>query len=224
MAAKGYVVLYTNPRGSSNYGQDFGNIIQFNYPGDDYKDLMAGVDEVLKKGYIDETRMGVTGGSGGGLLTNWVVTQTHPLQGGGQPARHLRLDQLLVHRRLHAVHARPGSARRRSRIRRTSPRARRSPTSTKIQTPLMFILGDEDFRTPPSAGGEELFRALKYLKRPTVMVRFPGESHELSRIRQALAPRRAPPAHRRLVRQISGGQGCGHLRSAGAVTKPTTGR
>ena len=56
MAAKGYVVLYTNPRGSSNYGQDFGNIIQYNYPGDDYKDLMAGVDEVLKKD--TSTRLG----------------------------------------------------------------------------------------------------------------------------------------------------------------------
>jgi dipeptidyl aminopeptidase/acylaminoacyl peptidase len=52
---------------------------------------------------------------------------------------------------------------------------------TTIQTPLMFILGDEDWRTPPAAGGEDLFRALKYLKRPTVMVRFPGGNHELSR-------------------------------------------
>lgn len=51
----------------------------------------------------------------------------------------------------------------------------------RIQTPLMFILGDEDWRTPPSTGGEQLFRALKYLKRPTVMVRFPDENHELSR-------------------------------------------
>jgi dipeptidyl aminopeptidase/acylaminoacyl peptidase len=76
MAARGYVVLYTNPRGSSNYGQAFGNVIQFAYPGDDYKDLMAGVDALLKRGYVDEKRMGVTGGSGGGLLTNWVVTQT----------------------------------------------------------------------------------------------------------------------------------------------------
>ena len=76
MAARGYVVLFTNPRGSSNYGQEFGNIIQFHYPGDDYKDLMAGVDEVIKRGYIDHDRLGVTGGSGGGLLTNWTVTQT----------------------------------------------------------------------------------------------------------------------------------------------------
>ena len=76
MAAKGYVVLFTNPRGSTSYGQDFGNIIQYHYPGDDYKDLMAGVDEVLKKGYVDANRLGVTGGSGGGLLTNWTITQT----------------------------------------------------------------------------------------------------------------------------------------------------
>ena len=76
MAAKGYVVLYTNPRGSTSYGQDFGNIIQYNYPGDDYKDLMAGVDAVVKRGYIDTKKMGVTGGSGGGVLTNWTVGHT----------------------------------------------------------------------------------------------------------------------------------------------------
>ena len=76
MAAKGYVVLYPNPRGSTSYGQEFGNVIQYRYPGDDYKDLMAGVDEVIKRGYIDDKKLGVTGGSGGGLLTNWVVGQT----------------------------------------------------------------------------------------------------------------------------------------------------
>ena len=76
MAAKGYVVLYPNPRGSTSYGQEFGNVIQYRYPGDDYKDLMAGVDEVIKRGYVDDKKLGVTGGSGGGLLTNWVVGQT----------------------------------------------------------------------------------------------------------------------------------------------------
>src|SRR5436853_2839405 len=74
MAARGYVVLFPNPRGSTSYGQDFGNVIQYHYPGDDYKDLMAGVYEVIKGGYIDEKKLGVTGGSGGGLLTNWVVS------------------------------------------------------------------------------------------------------------------------------------------------------
>ena len=76
MAAKGYVVLYINPRGSTSYGQDFANIIQYHYPGDDYRDLMVGVDEVLKRGYVDEKKLGVTGGSGGGVLTDWTVTQT----------------------------------------------------------------------------------------------------------------------------------------------------
>ncbi|MCA1659794.1 MAG: S9 family peptidase, partial [Verrucomicrobiaceae bacterium] len=76
MAAKGYVVLYPNPRGSTTYGQEFGNVIQYHYPGDDYKDLMAGVDETIKRGFIDEKKLGVTGGSGGGLLTNWTVGHT----------------------------------------------------------------------------------------------------------------------------------------------------
>src|SRR5947208_7439800 len=67
MAAKGYVVLYPNPRGSTSYGEEFGNIIQYHYPGDDYKDLMAGVDDAIKRGYIDDKKLGVTGGSGGGL-------------------------------------------------------------------------------------------------------------------------------------------------------------
>jgi dipeptidyl aminopeptidase/acylaminoacyl peptidase len=180
MAAKGFVVLYTNPRGSSNYGQEFGNIIQFNYPGDDYKDLMAGVDEVLKQGYIDETRLGVTGGSGGGLLTNWVVTQTTRFK-AAVSQRDIAdwsnfwysADFTLF--RPTWFHKAPFED--------PTDFAKRSPITyvAKIQTPLMFILGDEDYRTPPGAGGEDLFRALKYLKRPTVMVRFPGENHELSR-------------------------------------------
>jgi dipeptidyl aminopeptidase/acylaminoacyl peptidase len=179
MAARGYVVLYTNPRGSSNYGQEFGNIIQFAYPGDDYKDLMAGVDELLKKGYVDEKRMGVTGGSGGGLLTNWVVTQTNRFK-AAVSQRDISDWSNFWYTADFTLFRRPGSASRRSRIRRL--RARSPITHVeKIQTPLMFILGDEDWRTPPSAGGEPLFRALKYLKRPTVMVRFPDENHDLSR-------------------------------------------
>jgi dipeptidyl aminopeptidase/acylaminoacyl peptidase len=180
MAAKGYVVLYTNPRGSSNYGQDFGNVIQFNYPGDDYKDLMAGVDEVVKKGYVDDTRMGVTGGSGGGLLTNWVVTQTTRFKAA--------VSQRDISDWANFWYTADFSQFTPSWFRKPpfedpADYAKRSPITyvSKIQTPLMFILGDEDYRTPPAAGGEDLFRALKYLKRPTVMVRFPGESHELSR-------------------------------------------
>ena len=180
MAAKGYVVLYTNPRGSSNYGQAFGNIIQFAYPGDDYKDIMAGVDEVLKKGYVDDARMGVTGGSGGGLLTNWTVTQTNRFKAA--------VSQRDISDWSNFWYTADFTLFRQTWFRKPpfqdpADFARRSPIThvEKIQTPLMFILGDEDWRTPPSAGGEQLFRALKFLKRDTVMVRFPDENHELSR-------------------------------------------
>jgi dipeptidyl aminopeptidase/acylaminoacyl peptidase len=180
MAAKGYVVLYTNPRGSSNYGQEFGNIIQYNYPGDDAKDLMAGVDAVVQKGYVDEARMGVTGGSGGGLLTNWVVTQTTRFK-AAVSQRDISDWSNFWYTADFTLFTPTWF--RKAPFEDPADFARRSPIThvAKIQTPLMFILGDEDWRTPPAAGGEELFRALKYLKRPTVMVRFPGENHELSR-------------------------------------------
>ena len=180
MAAKGYVVLYPNPRGSTTYGQEFGNIIQHNYPGDDYKDLMAGVDELLRRGYIDEKKLGVTGGSGGGLLTNWTIGQT------------TRFAAAVSQRDIASwadwwytadftlfqpswFKAPPFED--------PEDYRRRSPITyvNKIQTPLMLILGETDWRTPTGPGGEAMFRALKYRKIPTVMVRFPNESHELSR-------------------------------------------
>jgi dipeptidyl aminopeptidase/acylaminoacyl peptidase len=180
MAAKGYVVLYTNPRGSTSYGQDFGNIIQYNYPGDDYKDLMAGVDELLKRGYIDEKKMGVTGGSGGGVLTNWTVGHTQRFAAavsqrsiadwaGFWYTADFTLFQPTWFR------AAPWED--------PEDFTKRSPITyvKNITTPMMFIEGEADYRTPPNEGGEVMFRALKYRKIPTVMVRFPNESHELSR-------------------------------------------
>ncbi|MEW6129556.1 MAG: S9 family peptidase [Acidobacteriota bacterium] len=180
MAAKGYVVLYTNPRGSTSYGQEFGNIIQYNYPGDDYKDLMAGVDEVLKRGYIDEKRMGVTGGSGGGVLTNWTAGHTQRFAAavsqrsiadwaGFWYTADFTLFQPTWFR------AAPWED--------PEDFVKRSPITyvKNITTPMMFIEGEADWRTPPNEGGEVMFRALKYRKIPTVMVRFPNESHELSR-------------------------------------------
>ena len=180
MAAKGYVVLYTNPRGSTSYGQDFGNIIQFHYPGDDYKDLMLGVDEVLKRGYVDSTRMGVTGGSGGGVLTNWTVTQTHRFAAAASQRSiadwagwWYTADFTLFNPTW--FRAAPWE----------DPKdyAERSAIThiANVTTPLMLIEGESDMRTPPVNGGEAMFRALKYLHKPTVMVRFPDETHELSR-------------------------------------------
>ena len=75
-AAAGYVVLYTNPRGSTSYGYEFANEIHHNYPGQDYDDLMSGVDAVIAKGYVDDEQLFVTGGSGGGVLSAWIVGKT----------------------------------------------------------------------------------------------------------------------------------------------------
>ena len=180
MAAKGYVVLFPNPRGSSNYGQDFGNIIQYHYPGDDYKDLMAGVDMMVKRGYIDQKRMGITGGSGGGLLTNWAVTQT-PRFAAAVSMRSIADWSGFWYTADFAQYT--PSWFRKAPWEDPADYVARSPIThvANVKTPMMFIDGDDDLRTPPSDGGEMMFRALKYLKIPTVMVRFPGETHELSR-------------------------------------------
>ena len=180
MAAKGYVVLFPNPRGSSNYGQEFGNIIQYRYPGDDYKDLMAGVDAIVKRGYIDQARMGVTGGSGGGLLTNWTITQT-PLPAAAVSMRSIA-DWSGFWYTADFTQFTP-SWFRKAPWEDPQDYAASLPIThvARVNMLLMLIDGDDDLRTPPSDGGEMMFRALKYLKVPTVMVRVPGETHELSR-------------------------------------------
>ena len=180
MAAKGYIVLYPNPRGSTSYGQDFGNIIQYRYPGDDYKDLMAGVDELIRLGWVDPDRMGVTGGSGGGLLTNWVVTQTDRFHAAASQRSIADWRDFWYTADFSLF---TPSWFRDAPWKEEADFKARSPITyiERVHTPLMLIEGEADYRTPPSSGGEQMFRALKFLKRPTVMVRFPGESHELSR-------------------------------------------
>jgi dipeptidyl aminopeptidase/acylaminoacyl peptidase len=180
MAARGYVVLYVNPRGSTSYGQDFGNIIQYHYPGDDYRDLMIGVDELLKRGYIDAKKLAVTGGSGGGVLTDWTITHTDRFAAAASQrdisnwaSWWYTADFTLFQPRWFKAPPfdDPQDYTNRSAI-----------TFVKnIHTPVMFVLGESDSRTPPDSGGEQLFRALKFLKRPTAMVVFPRETHELSR-------------------------------------------
>ena len=180
MAAKGYVVVYPNPRGSTTYGEAFANIIQYRYPGDDYKDLMASVDATIAKGYADPAKLGVTGGSGGGLLTNWVITQTDRFAAAVSQrdiadwstfwyTADFTLFQPSWFRK--APWEDPDDFRARSPITHID----------KVKTPLMLIEGEADYRTPAMAGGEMMFRALKYRRIPTVMVRFPDETHELSR-------------------------------------------
>ncbi|MBV9496739.1 MAG: S9 family peptidase, partial [Acidobacteria bacterium] len=180
MAAKGYVVLYPNPRGSTSYGQEFGNLIQYKYPGDDHKDLMAGVDAVIAKGYIDPQKLGITGGSGGGVLTNNAITLTDRF--AAAVSQRSISDWASWWYTGDFTMFQPTWFRKAPFEDPSDFVARSSITNVdKIHTPVMFIEGESDYRTPPAAGGEALFRALKYLHRPTVMVRFPGESHELSR-------------------------------------------
>jgi dipeptidyl aminopeptidase/acylaminoacyl peptidase len=180
MAAKGYIVLYPNPRGSTSYGQDFANVIQYHYPGDDYKDLMAGVDELIARGWVDPDRLGVTGGSGGGVLTNWTIGHTTRFKAAVSQRsiadwRDFWYTADFTQFTPFWFRGAPWEQ--------EADFKERSPITyvDKITTPLMLIEGESDFRTPPGAGGEQMFRALKYLKKTAVMVRFPGETHELSR-------------------------------------------
>jgi dipeptidyl aminopeptidase/acylaminoacyl peptidase len=180
LAAQGYVVLYTNPRGSTSYGQKFGNIIQYHYPGDDYRDLMVGVDTLIRRGYIDPKRLGVTGGSGGGLLTNWVITQTDRFEAA--VSQRSIADWASFWYTADFTQFTPFWFRKAPWQDPEEFRVRSPITYVdRIKTPLMLVDGESDLRTPPESGGEVMFRALKYLKKPVVMVRFPGETHELSR-------------------------------------------
>ncbi len=180
MAARGYVVVYPNPRGSTTYGQEFGNIIQYKYPGDDYKDLMVAVDSVIRRGYVDSAKLGVTGGSGGGLLTDWTVGHTHRF--AAAVSQRDVADWLGFWYTADFTLFQP-SWFRSTPFRDPQEFLARSPVryADSVTTPLLFILGDADFRTPPTQGGEAMFRALKYLHKTTAQVRFAGESHELSR-------------------------------------------
>ena len=181
MAARGYAVIYPNPRGSTTYGQNFANIIMNNYPGDDFHDLMDTVDAAIQAGYADPNRLGVTGGSGGGLLTDWTVTQTNRFKAA--------VAQRDITDWANWWYTADAAGFHQSFYPKSPPfdnvelyRAH-SPITfiNNVKTPMMFILGEADLRTPPTAGGEDFFRALKYKHIPTVMVRFPRESHELSR-------------------------------------------
>jgi len=179
LAGAGYVVLFTNPRGSTSYGQEFANVIQYKYPGDDYLDLMSCVDHVLGRGYVDEQRLGVTGGSGGGLLTNWIIVQTHRF--AAAVTQRCVADWAAMYYSCDFALFTP-SWFRKPPFESPAEYAERSPVTyaSRIQTPLMVIHSEEDWRTPIHEG-EAMFRALKQQNKTAVMVRFPGESHELSR-------------------------------------------
>jgi len=178
-AARGYVVLYCNPRGSTGYGEEFGNLIHHAYPGHDYDDLMSCVDALLERGLVDPERMFVTGGSGGGVLTAWIV---------GQNARFAAAVSAkpVIDWTSHALTADdypffvrywfPGMP-----WEVPEDYFRRSPLSLvgRVQTPTMLLTGEQDWRTPISQA-EEYYQALKLRGIDTALVRIPDSSHALA--------------------------------------------
>lgn len=179
LAAAGYLVLYTNPRGSTSYGHHFANRLQYQMPSTEHEDVLAGVDLLIARGWVDESRMGVTGGSYGGLLTNWIIAHTHRFKAAVTQrcvADWTNMWSSCDFSMFHPFWFRGAP------WEQTEDFAQRSPANLidRIETPLMVIHSEEDWRTP-IAQGEAMFRGLMYRRKPVVMVRFPGENHELSR-------------------------------------------
>lgn len=174
--ARGYAVLYLNPRGSSGYGQKFSDGTLNEWGGGDYRDLMAGVDEALKRNaWIDSGRMGVTGGSYGGFMTNWIVTQTPRFRAGVAVASvsnlisfySTSLYQDLIHAEFGGF---PWDN--------FEVLWQWSPLRfvRQVQTPVMFIHGELD-NDVHITQAEEMYMALKRRGVETVFVRYPREGH-----------------------------------------------
>ena len=185
-AGRGFVVLYTNPRGSTGYGEEFGNVIHTHYPGDDFKDLMAGVDAIIARGYIDPKRLAVTGGSGGGLLTAWAIGHTDRFAAA--------VSQYPVTNWITQAGTADGGYHHAALWMKAMPwenpqqYLEHSPIffAANFKTPTMVLTGEADLRTP-IAESEELYFALKARKVDAVLVRIPDEPHGI---------RGAHPSHR----------------------------
>ena len=178
-AAKGYVVLYANPRGSTGYGREFGNLLHHNYPGQDYDDLISGVDALIARGYIDEKRLYVTGGSAGGIMTAWIVGKTDRFRAAvaAKPVINWYSKVLMADNYYQYHNYRyPGSPW-------ENPEAylKFSPISLvgNVTTPTMLLTGTADLRTPLSES-EQFYGALKMRNIDTALVRIPGASHHIT--------------------------------------------
>jgi dipeptidyl aminopeptidase/acylaminoacyl peptidase len=176
--AAGYVVLYTNPRGSTSYGEEFGNLIHHAYPGNDYDDLMSLVDAVVGRGSVDKDNLFVTGGSGGGVLTAWIVGKTQRFRAAVSAKPVINWNSFVLTSDQPNFFYRYWFA---------SPPwehpeeyAKRSPLTYvgNVRTPTMLLTGEADYRTPISEA-EQFYEALKLRKIDTVLVRIPDASHEM---------------------------------------------
>lgn len=180
MAARGYVVVYTNPRGSSGYGEAFTRASHLRWGETDMPDVMAAVDHVLSLGYVDESRMGVTGGSYGGFMTLWVIGHTD------------RFKAAVTQRCVSNLYSFYGTSdigwgfidyqfggkawERREHFMKYSPIS----YVEQMTTPLLIVHSERDFRCPIEQA-EQVFISLKKLGREVEFVRVPDETHNLSR-------------------------------------------
>lgn len=178
-AAAGYVVLYINPRGSTSYGEAFANYIHHNYPSEDYDDLISGVDALIARGYIDENNLFVTGGSGGGVLSAWIVGKTERFAAAVVAKPVINWTSFVLHADGPSFFAKYWFG--------SMPWEdidnywRRSPLSLvgNVTTPTMLLTGEQDYRTPMSET-EQYYAALKLAGVETAMVRIQNAGHGIA--------------------------------------------
>ena len=176
MASAGYVVLYTNPRGSTSYGEEFGNLIHHAYPGNDFFDLDSGVDAALELGYVDPDQLYITGGSGGGVLSSWSIGKTDRYKAAVVVYPVINWYSFAVSSDIPVTVAKywfasmPWEA--------PAHYMARSPISLvgNVTTPTMVLTGEEDYRTPMSES-DQYYQALKLEGVEAVLVKVPGEPH-----------------------------------------------
>jgi dipeptidyl aminopeptidase/acylaminoacyl peptidase len=181
MAARDYVVLYTNPRGSTSYGGEFGNLIHHAYPGDDFFDLDSGVDALIAKGYVDPARVYVTGGSGGGVLTCWMIGRSKRFRAAVTVYPVINWYSFVLTSDIGNWTSKywfPGLPW--DNVEHYEKRSLLSVVKN-VKAPTMVLTGEEDYRTPMS-DSEQYFQALKLLGVETVLVRVPGEPHGIGRL------------------------------------------
>jgi dipeptidyl aminopeptidase/acylaminoacyl peptidase len=180
LAARGYAVVYSNPRGSTGYGRVFCNAVSFDWGGKDYEDIMAGLDAALTRGGLDGSRLGVTGGSYGGYMTNWIVGHTDRFKAAvtmrcvSNFATMFGMSDIGYALALDEVGGTPWED--------LDTLMRHSPITYagNITTPLLILHSDQDLRCPLGEA-QQLYAALKYRDQPTKLVIFEGQSHDLSR-------------------------------------------
>ena len=178
-AAAGYVVLYTNPRGSTGYGQALADLIDHNYPCEgDFQDMMTGLDVLIARGWVDPKRQYVTGGSGGGILTAWVVGKTGRFRAAVAQKPVINWYSFVLTTDIYATVTRYWF----SKLPWEDPEGylARSPLSLvgNVTTPTMLFTGESDYRTPMSES-EQYYQALKLRKIDTLLVRIPDAGHSI---------------------------------------------